>query len=108
MLHLVAAQLQEDGEDPWRLSVMFSPFPVRDPRFYSLFPEPLAQPCALVFGLDDWAYRQGRLAVPALYREALVLEHPEGHGIPTRTPRGEQVLAQVAQEMSWQCGFVKE
>lgn len=109
VLHLVSAMLADDEEDAWRLSVMFSPFPMRDPRLRSLFKQgPLAQPCVMTFGRTDWAYRQGRLSVPALYKEVLILEHPEGHGVPGRTPEGAQVLAHVAHEINWRCGFAHE
>lgn len=103
--HVLTGLLRERGKDvPWKLSVMFNPFPVRDPRFHHLLRKPLAQPVVLIFGKTDWAYEYARDSVSTMYESPVVLEHDQGHQMPSKQPAAQEIYARVAAELTGHCG----
>jgi len=112
VVHLAAARLlQQDAQLGWPVSVFFGDLPIRDDRWA----EPFAKGAKAkhssihIFGRSDEYYHYGRRAAGRIapedyYEAALVLEHEEGHRLPSLQPRAGEIYKRVVQEVRLCCG----
>ncbi|CAE8684918.1 unnamed protein product, partial [Polarella glacialis] len=112
VVHLAVARLLQNGFPvPWRLSVLFGSLPIRDDSYAAPFAGGLRKAdhaTIHVFGRADEYYFYGRTgagrgAPEDYYQGALVLEHGEGHRMPSVQPAAGRLLGRVAEEMHRLC-----
>ncbi|CAJ1367305.1 unnamed protein product, partial [Effrenium voratum] len=111
VVHLAAAQLLQEGRTlPWPVSVFFGTLPIRDDDLAAAFSSAKAKHATIhIFGRADEYYHYYRRAAgrkpPEDYYEApLVLEHEEGHRLPSMQPQAGSIYARVAREVRLCCG----
>mmetsp|Transcript_96928 Transcript_96928/g.312959 ORF Transcript_96928/g.312959 Transcript_96928/m.312959 type:complete len:591 (+) Transcript_96928:67-1839(+) len=115
VVHLAIARLLKQGKPvPWRISVMFSPLAIRD----DTAAEPLVQKkvphaTVMVFGkTDEYHHYQrtaaGRKAPEDYYEDPVILEHPDGHQLPSTQPRAGEIFARIVEEARYHCGLSQD
>jgi len=114
VVHLAIAQLMQKGQSiPWRLSVFFGDLPVRDDSYAEPFVNvKFSHPTIHVFGrMDEYTYYArtgaGRKAGEDYYENPLILEHNEGHKLPSVEPRAKEIYERIKTEALYQCGLHK-
>jgi len=116
VVHLAVAKLLGEGRPvPWRCSVFFGGMCIRDDRLAAPFASTKAQhPTAHVFGRnDEYLFYQraaaGRKPPEDYYERPLVLEHSEGHQLPSPgNPRSKEIYERIVAELRYQCGLERE
>lgn len=104
---LIEAYRKRGKEVPWRLSVVFCGGMIDDPDFQ--FDEMSPQPTVYIVGGDNdpWAV-SGKTCLPLMYTDLTVLEHNDGHVLPTTQPQAGEVYARVSTLMRAACGMPAE
>mmetsp|Transcript_86571 Transcript_86571/g.222994 ORF Transcript_86571/g.222994 Transcript_86571/m.222994 type:complete len:587 (-) Transcript_86571:29-1789(-) len=113
VVHLAVAKLLGEGKPvPWRYSAFFGPMCIRDDRLAAPFQAMKApHPTAHVFGRsDEYRFYQrtaaGRKAPEDYYENPTVLEHAEGHQLPSPgNPRSKEIYERIVAEMRYHCGL---
>mmetsp|Transcript_107682 Transcript_107682/g.304605 ORF Transcript_107682/g.304605 Transcript_107682/m.304605 type:complete len:590 (+) Transcript_107682:94-1863(+) len=112
VVHLAIAKLLTLGKPiPWRVSIMFSPLAIRDDALVGpLAEKKVPHPTVMVFGkTDEYHYYQrtaaGRKASEDYYEDAVILEHNDGHQLPSAQPRAGEIFARVVAEARYRCGL---
>eukprot|EP00439_Symbiodinium_sp_Y106_P062275 s932_g9.t1 len=112
VVHLAAVKLMSQGQRvPWPVTVFFGSLPIRDDRLLAAFADgaKITHPTIHVFGKNDEYYfygrrGAGRLAPEDYYEAPLILEHIEGHRLPSLQPQAGALYAQVVKEVKVCCG----
>lgn len=113
VVHLAIARLANQGQPiPWRCSVFFGSMCIRDDNLLEPFcKRKILHPTVHVFGRsDEYHYYQrtaaGRMPPEDYYVDSIVLEHAEGHQLPSPgNPRSKEIYERVVAEMRYQCGL---
>mmetsp|Transcript_104377 Transcript_104377/g.280399 ORF Transcript_104377/g.280399 Transcript_104377/m.280399 type:complete len:530 (-) Transcript_104377:90-1679(-) len=113
VVHLAVARLAKMGlRVPWRLSVFFGSMCIRDDNLSEpLASQPSSHPTIHVFGRRDEYYfyhrtAAGRRAPEDYYEDAVILEHSEGHQLPSPgAKQSKLVYERIAEGMRYHCGL---
>jgi hypothetical protein len=114
VVHLAIAKLLKEGKPiPWRFSIMFCPLSVRDDALAEpLIKKKVDHPALMIFGkIDEYHYYQRTAAgrTPSEeYYDTTVMEHNEGHQLPSVAPRSTQIYDRIVEEMQYHCGMSSE
>jgi len=112
VVHMAVAKLMAQGKPvPWRLSVFFGSMPIRDDQYLGPLATGVANhPAVMVFGRSDQDYfyarggQGGRRASEEYYSSCTVLEHLQGHQMPSDQPVAKDIYDRILGEMKYHCG----
>lgn len=111
MMHYLIGHLRQETEVmPWKVTVFFEGMHIRDEAYFDLFSSKSPHPTVHVFGRSSDYYHYAREGwcsnrrAEDYYENPLVLEHDEGHCLPTQQPRAKEIYRAVAEELLRRAG----
>uniref|UniRef100_A0A7S4UZH4 Serine hydrolase domain-containing protein n=1 Tax=Alexandrium monilatum TaxID=311494 RepID=A0A7S4UZH4_9DINO len=96
---------RRDGKEPtWRINVFFCGAMIDDKRYQ--LKAPFSIPTMYVPGGDNdpWG-RHGLDCLPEMYTDLTILEHTDGHTMPTSQPRAGEIYERILRELREVCGL---